>query len=165
MRRRGFLLISVLLLLAMLLVLCGAYLRSQQHYYRAARSLAWKAAARQLALPGLEDVRVKLLKDRSFPPVDLTANRLTYTERVRDESGALLGTYRITLQSEHQEEPFQVLYVQSEGRLGPPEQPVSTHTVTALCDTRLLRRDASNTPNPDLFRWVQLRHVDWKESP
>jgi len=161
-RRRGFLLITVLLLLTILLVLCGAYLRSQANYYRAARFSSWKAGARQLALSGLEDVRVKLLKDYQYPPLSLTQQRFSYVENVRDASGALVGTYRVTLQGHYSEKPYSLLYVQCEGHLGPPEQPLASHTVTALCELSRLRRDASGLPNPKLFRWVQVRDRDWK---
>lgn len=160
--KRAFLLITVLLLISILFVLCGAYLYSQVSYYRAARSMSWKAGARQLALSGLEDVRVKLMKDWKFPPLSLTQRRFTYVERVLDAEGSLVGTYRVTLQSHYMDKPFSVLYVQCEGHLGPPEQPVASHTVTALCDLQPLHRNGGGTPNPKLYRWLQIRDRDWK---
>lgn len=159
--RRGFLLITVLLLLIILLVLCGAYLRSQVNYYKGARNNSWKAGARQLALSGLEDVRLKLLKDQAFPPTDLSTTRFTYIEKVQDETGAVVGSYRVTLRSDKSEKPLWILYVQCEGRLGPPEAPVATHTLTALFDLSVAPRDGSAS-NPRFRRWVQYRDSDWQ---
>jgi len=159
---RAFLIITVLLLLVILLVLCGAYLRSQVNYYRGARTTAWKAGARQLALSGLEDVRLKLLKDSAFPPTNLSTTRFTYVEKVFDDTGAIVGTYRVTLRSDKSQKPLYLLYVQCEGRLGPPEAPIASHTLTALCDLSELARNASGLPNPRFRRWVQIRDSDWQ---
>ena len=159
--RKGFLIITVLLLLIILLVLCGAYLRSQASYYKGARANSWKAGARQLALSGLEDVRLKLLKDQTFPPTDLSTNRFTYIEQVLDEAGGVVGTYRVTLRSDKSEKPLWILYVQCEGRLGPADNPVATHTLTALFDLSVTPRDLSAT-NPRFRRWVQYRDSDWQ---
>ena len=159
---RAFLIITVLLLLVILLVLCGAYLRSQVNYYRGARTTAWKAGARQLALSGLEDVRLKLLKDSAFPPTNLSTTRFTYVEKVFDDTGAIVETYRVTLRSDKSQKPLYLLYVQCEGRLGPPEAPIASHTLTALCDLSELARNASGLPNPRFRRWVQIRDSDWQ---
>lgn len=161
-QRRAFLIITVLLLLVILLVLCGAYLRSQVNYYRGARTNAWKAGARQLALSGLEDVRLKLLKDRAFPPTNLSTTRFTYVEKVFDDTGAIVGSYRVTLRSDKSQKPLYLLFVQCEGRLGPPEAPIASHTLTALCDLSEKARDASGLDNPRFRRWVQYRDSDWQ---
>ncbi len=160
--RQAFLIITVLLLLVILLVLCGAYLRSQVNYYRGARTNAWKAGARQLALSGLEDVRLKMLKDSTFPPTNLSTTRFTYVEKVFDESGQVVGSYRVTLRSDKSDKPFYMLFVQCEGRLGPTEAPIATHTLTALCDLSDKARDSSGLPNPRFRRWVQVRDTDWQ---
>lgn len=160
--RQAFLIITVLLLLVILLVLCGAYLRSQVNYYKGARTNAWKAGARQLALSGLEDVRLKMLKDSSFPPTNLSTTRFTYVEKVLDEVGQIVGSYRVTLRSDKSDKPFYLLFVQCEGRLGPTEAPIATHTLTALCDLSDKARDSSGLPNPRFHRWVQVRDTDWQ---
>lgn len=160
--RQAFLIITVLLLLVILLVLCGAYLRSQVNYYKGARTSAWKAGARQLALSGLEDVRLKMLKDSTFPPTNLSTTRFTYVEKVFDESGQIVGSYRVTLRSDKSDKPFYVLFVQCEGRLGPTEAPIATHTLTALCDLSDKARDSSGLANPRFRRWVQVRDTDWQ---
>jgi hypothetical protein len=161
-KKQGFLLITVLLMVVLLLVLCFSFLRSQVGIYRAARSNLGKAVARQLALSGLEDVRLKLLKDSTFPPLNLNTTVFTYVENVRDETARQIGSYRITLRSDKMDQPFVMLYIQSEGRLGPPDAPTATHTISAMCDMSLQTRDATPVDNPAFRRLSQIRDLDWK---
>ena len=67
-RRKGFLLITTLLVLVVMFVLGMGLMSSQAARCRAALRMSDAVLARQIALAGLEDARVKLNLDICFPP-------------------------------------------------------------------------------------------------
>jgi hypothetical protein len=67
-KRRGFLLIAALLMSIIFLVTGLGVLSAQASRYAASARIAEGMQAKNAALSGLEDVRVKLAKDVHFPP-------------------------------------------------------------------------------------------------
>ena len=67
-QRRGFVLITALLLAVIMLVTGLGIMSAQASRYAASAVIAEGLQARNAALSGLEDVRVKLAKDVKFPP-------------------------------------------------------------------------------------------------
>ncbi len=67
-RRRGFLLIAALLITVIFLATGLGIMSAQASRYEASARLADTLQAKNAALAGLDDVRVKLSKDVRFPP-------------------------------------------------------------------------------------------------
>lgn len=67
-KKRGFVLISALLISVILLVSALGMMSAQASRYAASAVIAEGLQAKNAALSGLEDVRVKLAKDVKFPP-------------------------------------------------------------------------------------------------
>lgn len=67
-RRRGFLLVTGLLVVIVMLLIGMGLVGSEASRYRAALRTSESGQARQLALAGLEDARAKLEMDCQFPP-------------------------------------------------------------------------------------------------
>lgn len=121
---RGFSLIVVLLLLAILLVLGIGFLGRGLGRYRTAQETAGASQARALAMAGIEQTRVKLDKDFDYPPQSAIDQQVfSYSEEVRDVDGNVVGSYLVTLDWRYAEEPFLLLIVRSQGRVGPPDAP------------------------------------------
>jgi hypothetical protein len=66
--RRGFLLVAALLITVILLVSGLGVMSAQASRYNASARIAEGIQAKNAAMSGLEDVRVKLAKDVKFPP-------------------------------------------------------------------------------------------------
>ncbi len=67
----------------------------------------------------MEDARIKLDKDPSFPPSGgLDQFVYSYSENLLDTSGNLVGFYEVQINSTHRVYPFGVLKIRSIGRVG-----------------------------------------------
>lgn len=159
--RRGFLLITSLLFVIVLLLLGMGFLGSQADRYKAARRAAQSAQARALALAGLEDARAKLENDLNFPPPPSgpDQNEFSYSERLDFPDGTP-GSYSVLINSTWQDEPYRVLVVTSTGSVGPPDIPLAQYTLRAELDLSEFVRGTSN-PNPSFFRYT---HIEDKSS-
>ena len=83
--KRGSVLITALLLVAVITVLALALLAKNTLQYTGAERQAASVRAYQMALAGLEDVRVKLDLDTNYPPLsDPEQTYFSYTETVLD---------------------------------------------------------------------------------
>ncbi|MFA5508741.1 MAG: hypothetical protein WC423_25175, partial [Vulcanimicrobiota bacterium] len=100
-RARGSILIVVLMLITVLLVMGMGFLASRVGEYRAARQAVLSVQAKGLAMAGMEETRVKLLKDFDFPPIaaiDQPAYQVV--EPVHDLDGTtVLGFYEATVET------------------------------------------------------------------
>ena len=125
MKRRGFSLITVLLLSSMLLVLAVAMLVKESHRYKGARLQVERAQARALAWAGIETVRARLDHDYTFPPVletelppDQAAQRqYSFEEAVyAPDSNDIVGSYEVNVEMAWINKPYQILRVTSRGK-------------------------------------------------
>lgn len=145
-RRRGFLLITALLLSLLLFILTMAYLYSAQRSNSEASSTAGHEQAAALAQCGLSDALAKLRVDSSFPPhADERDGPYSYTETV-SWNGLTQGGYRVTVDSSWNTDPWNVLIIQSQGY--PGERLLEGRTQCSLrAVIDMQPRDRSNPAN------------------
>lgn len=130
MKRRAFMVMLVMLLSLLLFVMGMGFLGKRSAQYSGAISRMKAAQARALAQAGLEDARVKLEKDLFFPPPgDRDQTLFSYTEEVKDDAGAIVGYYTVTLDSRYRHAPDppdesypSVILVEAIGSLGADSQ-------------------------------------------
>ncbi len=152
--RNGFALPTSLLLLIVIFVLGVGFLAKRISSYRGAVAAQTSSQAKQAALAGMEDVRVKLDKDYNFPPESGPGQELfTYSESLNDLAGTSVGGYRVTVDRHLQKLPYAVIRVRSEGWSGLANEPKAQHRIYAELDVSQLER-GTNTPNPNLYRWI-----------
>ena len=111
MRKRGFLLITALLIIIILMLIGMGFLGSQAARYRAALRSAESSQARQLALAGLEDARIKMELDENFPPKGaLNQDTFSYSEKLTITSTpSVNGTYTVIINATFATDPAAVL--------------------------------------------------------
>lgn len=154
MKRRGYLVVSLLLLAVMLVVSLGMLLRQPLSYHRAGRRVE-SLQARGLAEAGLEHMRVQLMNDwrtwRQGQP-----EPMSFTEHVRDPvTGEVVGAYRVTLDRRWEKEIYRLLRVESEGLTGSLVQPRARFVIEAVLDLSETDRAGGVAQNPDYFRFIE----------
>lgn len=140
-RRRGFLLVLCLLTATLVLLLGLGFLNGAAPRYSAAFQTRMAAQARNLAMAGMEDARVKLQKDPLFPPPTARDDRgqrlYTYAESLTDAGGNAVGSYVVTVDSSFSQPPCSVLVVKSRGLAGQnPASPAASYVLQAEFDVR-----------------------------
>ena len=151
--RRGYL-IQTLMLLALLFVFCLAILGRQPYAYSTALQNSRLAQARALAMAGLEDIRVKLVKDYEWRRLG-QVSAVSYVEDVLDpETNARLGSYRVTLNQEWAPLDYEILRIECEGILGNLDRPEARLVISTMMDIRVESRTGGGD-NPDFFRLIE----------
>ena len=130
---RGFLLPAVLLLGTLMLIMGMALMTSKTYQQRQLSESALGLQALELARAGLEDGRVKLLKDPKFPPPSIHGqNRFCYSQALDSSQGKRIGLFQVELDWSYDQSPYDVLKLRSTGWLGAsPEQAQAQRTVEA----------------------------------
>ena len=167
-RFRGAILIFALLLSALLLVLGVGFMAQRGLEYGTVSEVQDRAQARELALAGLEDARVKLEKDPFFPPGGAVGqNTFTYSEDVMDPEDAsrMVGIFSVTVDLSHKEEPYRIVCIQSIGqvveRRAPDAPQRAAYRIYAEIDVASFERGgAPNAPNPRLYQYINWRELD-----
>lgn len=102
-----------------MLVLGMGFLSKKAAQLRATKQSLNAYKAKALAWAGLEDIRVKLNKDPTFPPgLGRQQNYFAYTERMHNSAGEEIGTYSVEVDLRYENHPYRVLVVTSTGRVG-----------------------------------------------
>ncbi|MEW6282181.1 MAG: hypothetical protein AB1758_26480 [Candidatus Eremiobacterota bacterium] len=147
MKRQGVVLIMVLLGFVLLLLLGMGLLGSQAARYRAATRAAEASQARQMAIFGLEDARLKLERDVAFPPdSSLGQTSFSYSEDVTLPDGSP-ASYSVVVELAFNRPPWMAYRVTSTGAVGPRDRPVTVHTINAEMST-----DPGSTR---CFKWLR----------
>jgi len=154
--RRGFLLITALLSVVVLLLLGFGLLGSQAARFRGVTRAAESAQARGLAMAGLEDARAKLENDVSFPPAPSGEGQFLFTYSERLDLPGTMGSYTVIVDRTHEGPPYQVLHVTAIGSLGRLDLPTAQHTLKAELDLSPVVRGTAN-PNPRFFRYTHIQ--------
>ena len=133
--RRGFLLITALLISVVLLLLGKGFLGSQADRYRGVKRAGETTQARALAMAGLEDARLKIQNDLRFPP-PMAAGQSTFsygeTLQVGDPPQRLDGNYAVVIETAYRNDVnFEVLLITSTGSLGDPNSPTAQYQIKA----------------------------------
>ncbi len=154
------------MLCTLLLIIGMGFVAQRSLEYGSVSELQDKAQARQLAMAGIEDARVKLEKDPFFPQVGgFGQPDFTYSEELKDPSdSSLVGIYKVTIDVRLKEEPFRVVRILSAGYAGPDRaNPLATYTIYAELDVATFDREKPGSENPKLFRFIDWREQDvWK---
>lgn len=151
--RRGSTLIVSLMLCAFLLVVGLGFLSQRAGQYQAANTALWRVRAQALADAGLEDARIKLAKDGSFPPLEGDdQEEFSYTEELRDAGGESLGFYTVHIDMRYRRLPYKIYRVTSRGRVGTLEAPRAQATRMGEFDVSPVERGTTNL-NPLFFRF------------
>lgn len=135
-RRGGFLMVLVLLLLSLWLIFGLAFLSRSSSQYRAHRAQLASVQARAIAMAGLEQVRAKLDKDPSFPPRGAEDQKVfAYQEEILEPDGTTrAGSVRVVIDRTYGDPPFQVLKIRCTGLVGPRGAPTARRTLEAEWD-------------------------------
>jgi Tfp pilus assembly protein PilX len=156
-KRSGFLLISTLLILTVLLVAGFGLLTSQEARYAAVGRSAEIAQARAMAMAGLEDCRLKIQNDASFPPeMGPGQTVFSYKESMPIPTvPPTLANYQVLVDTSHAIPPYLVLVVTSIGSLGPDNRPTAQYSLKAEVDISEFIR-GSSTPNPKYCKYTHI---------
>ena len=136
-RRRAFVLITALLLSVILLVSGLGVMSAQASRYAASALIADSLQAKNAALSGMEDVRVKLAKDVKFPPrksKDRGQTKFAYSENL-DNDAERPVSYSVIVDFEYEREaiaqgrfaPYRwgVYRITVNGYVGPRNEPIA----------------------------------------
>lgn len=138
----------------MLLVVGYGMMSTQSARYRAANKTVQAAQALQLALSGLEDIRVKLERDDKFPGSAAEDQKVfNYVEDVSD-LGKAVGSYEVQMDTSNDRPPWYVIKVTCTGVVGPKEKPVATRRIRAE-----LRHISSETTADVRWSWVRFEDL------
>ena len=157
MSRRGYLMPMAILIMGILVVTGMGFLSAQSRNYRAAVQSSSGHQARSIAVAGIEDAHIKLLKDPEFPPPGDEGQYLfTYQEELRDVGGGpVVGHYAVTVDTTYAEGPYYVIVVTSRGE----ELSKGIHyTVRAEFDVAPFDREDPLESNPDpygILNWYE----------
>jgi len=172
-RRRGILMITALMVAVVLLLIGMGLLGSQASRYEAALQSSRSAQARQLALAGLEDARIKLELDLNFPPPPGPGqSEFSYSEALATDPPSFQGTYSVLVDLTYGNDstfPSRYITVTSVGTVGDPIKPTAQYKLRAEIDTWNPADVGSSRPNNTegilKDRFFRYTHIQDEEMP
>lgn len=119
-RRRGVLLILVLILVVTLFIMAAGFLTTRTRERQVVKSARDAYQAQQLAFSGLETVRVRMLNDYDFPPLrEASQEVFKFSEEILDfDGGQSIGRYQIFCDRRWAGPPYNLIRVTSVGQVG-----------------------------------------------
>lgn len=154
-------LVAALLITALMFAVGVGFLGQRSGQYQAAQEQINYLQALAVADAGLADAYTKLSKDIDFPPLQATDQSVfSYQDDLLDNTGARVGTYRVSIDLEYRNFPFEIVRITSTGILGPVASPTAQVSRTMEIDIAELERGSnprSRIPNPDIFRTIGVR--------
>jgi type II secretory pathway component PulK len=150
--RKGSAIVAVLLVMAILLVMGLAYLTQKVHLYRASSAAGASSAAKALAEAGLEDARIKLEKDPTFPPGDRETQTVFSYSEVLTQVGSpeQVGTYSVTVDLSRLRQQS-VIMITSTGTVGDTPEQAARRSLYAEIDV-----SGDIDTNPKFFRFITV---------
>lgn len=133
-RRRGVLLLLVMILVSTLFVMAAGFLSTKTREREAVMMSRASFQAQQLAYSGLETVRVRLQNDFNFPPATMGPLQevFKFTEVVQDfDNNTELGRYQIFCDRRWVDSPYWVLRVTAIGQVGDEDGNPIRHKIVA----------------------------------
>lgn len=154
-------LVAALLITALMFAVGVGFLGQRSGQYQAAQEQINYLQALAVADAGLADAYTKLSKDIDFPPLRAADQSVfSYQDELLDNAGTRVGTYRVSIDLEYQNFPFELVRVTSTGVLGDVASPTAQVSRTMEIDIAELERGSNPlrlTPNPELFRTIGIR--------
>lgn len=139
-RKRGVLLVLVLILVATMFILAAGFLSIKTRERQTLMQSRDSFQAQQLAYAGLETVRVRLQNDFNFPPATMGPLQevFKFTETVMNfDETEELGRYQIFCDRRWVDAPFEVLRVTAIGQVGDEDGNPVRHRIIAEFDMRV----------------------------
>ena len=168
-RQRGILLITALMVATVLLLVGMGLLGSQSSRYEAARQNSYTSQARQLALAGLEDARVKLEMDINFPPPPGPEQTVfSYSETLDTNPASFEGSYSVLVDMTYATDAARYIVVTSVGTVGPPIKPTAQYRLRAEIDnldSTILSPRPGNGNGIVKDRFFRYTHIQDEEMP
>ena len=157
--RRGFMLVSVLLITMILLTLGLTFLGKRAIQYRRAALYEHAARARSLAESGLDEALAKLRRDIEFPPLSKDQSSFSYVEEI-EVGGERLGSYRVTMDGSRRFVPYSVWVITSQGESGPDARnPAAIRTLRCEVDVYPNKRTQRSVPNPYFYDVINFEDL------
>ncbi|MGV8119039.1 MAG: hypothetical protein AB2L14_04660 [Candidatus Xenobiia bacterium LiM19] len=161
---QGSVIILILLLLVLMFIMGMTILGMKATQAKSSVLMKQALAVKQVALSGIEDARLKLLKDIDFPPRGGTDDTLySYSEILQFPGDSEpVGEYTVTVDSSCNEPEKPSRYdrkviITSVGVIRDPSGNVTAqHKITAILDTSETSRSGLGD-NPYLYRVIDLR--------
>ena len=150
--KRGFI-VPALLVVSIFMVLCVGMLSRQPMRNLGALQTHYQVQARQMALAGMEEIRLRLAGDVHQSTVANT----TLSRGLPEAGGSeAVGSYVVTLDTSWVKKPYYVLRIESEGFFGSATRPRARYVLRCTLNGREKLDD--DEPNPDyltLLRWQE----------
>ena len=157
--RRGFLLVSVLLITMILLTLGLTFLGKRAIQYRRAALVEQASRARALAESGLDEALAKLRRDIEFPPLSKDQNVFSYAEEIEVE-GERVGSYRVTLDGTRRFVPYAVWVITCQGEAGADARhPDAVRTLRIEVDIHPKKRTNKAVANPYYYDIINFEDL------
>lgn len=137
-KRRGVLLILVLILVATLFVMAAGFLSTRTRERETVVAARDSFQAQQLAYSGLETVRVRMVNDFNFPPAAMGPLQevFKFSEIVMDfDDVNEIGRYQIFCDRRWIDPPYYILRVTSVGQVGDADGNPVRHKIIAEFST------------------------------
>lgn len=150
--RRAFI-IPALLVISVFMVLVIGLLTKQPLRNLGAMQTLYQIQARQVAVAGIEEARLRLAGD-----INQSISNTTLSFEVCEAGTTTpLGSYLVVLDASWAVAPFRVLRVESEGFFGPSVKPLARYVIRATLDARPLLSPGNRNPK-------YLHVLRWQES-
>lgn len=159
------LMITALMVAVVLLLIGMGLLGSQVSRYEASRQQLRSSQARQLALAGLEDARIKLELDIQFPPSPGPGQHtFSYSEKLDTGSADFEASYSVVIDLTYATDTAGYIEVVSVGTVGPPIRPLAQYRLRGEIDNVTSGRppNAYSIVRDRFFRYT---HVQDEEMP
>ena len=157
--------ITALMVSVLLLLIGMGLLGSQVSRYEAARQQLRLSQARQLALAGLEDARIKLELDIQFPPPPGPGQQtFSYSEKLETGSSLFEASYSVLVDMTYATDTSGYIEVVSVGTVGPPIRPLAQYRLRGELDNYTSGRPA-NGFGIAKDRFFRYTHIQDEEMP
>jgi hypothetical protein len=154
---RGALLIIALIMTMLLFGMGLAALSIASSKHKECIAIQNALVARSIAEAGMEDARVKCVKDIDFPPAGVAEETVfSYTEKLTDpeNSSTVIGDYVVRIDSSRATTD-RLLTIASTGCIrGKNNALIASRTISGQLDISPNIRSAAADKNPDLYQYV-----------
>lgn len=159
--RSGSVLIIVLILLTVVFIMGMTMLTMRVAQTKSSVMMKYAVMAKYLAEAGMEDARMKLLKDYDFPPSYTGGRKFSYTEALQYPGDpSPIGEYKVTIDASRNapgdEYSDHTIYVTAFGIIKDRDgKELACHQVSAVFDTAPKDRKEATQDNPHRFKYIE----------
>ncbi len=163
-KQKGSILVVTLILLIILFTMGMTILGMKSTQAKSSLMMTHSAMTKYIAEAGMEDARVKLLKDVDFPPkAEINDHLFSYSEELRYPGDSKsIGQYTVTIDTSKNDpsdstQHDQTITVISEGVMRDSNgNIIARHKISAILDTSPAIRGGT-ADNPYIYRYIDRR--------